>query len=68
MKVVINENECAGCNMCGSITGEVICVAENGKAKLNPEANLNDPTISEAIRMAAQVCPSQAITITETDA
>ncbi len=68
MKVVINENECAGCNMCGSITGEVICVDEGGKAKLNPEADLKNQAIIEAVKMAAQVCPSQAITITETDA
>lgn len=63
MKVTINEAACVGCNMCGAVSGGVIGVSANGKAALNPEANLNDPAIVEAIKMAAQVCPSQAIVL-----
>ena len=68
MKILINESICAGCNMCGAVSGGIISVCETGKARLNQEANLNDQAIVEAIKMTAQVCPSKAITISEVDA
>lgn len=54
--------------MCEAITGGTISVDQTtGKAKLNPEADLNDPAVVESVKMAAQACPSQAIIITEID-
>lgn len=68
MKVSIDSNTCAGCGMCEAITGGTISVDQTtGKAKLNPEADLNDPAVAESVKMAAQACPSQAIIITEID-
>lgn len=68
MKVTIKKDQCAGCNMCGAVSNGVISVGGTGKACVNTEANLSDPAIIEAVKMTAQVCPQQAIVISEENA
>lgn len=57
-----------GCDMCGSISNGAISVGETGKARLNPEANLGDQAVVEAIKLAAQTCPASAIVLDEVNA
>jgi len=64
MKVTINVNSCIGCNMCEGLSGGVIS-AKTGKAVLDTTADLSKSEVAEAVRIAAQSCPMQAISIEE---
>ncbi len=53
------------CNMCEDLSEGAIGVkfGSNGKAGVNPEAKLDNKDISEAIELAAEACPMQAIKV-----
>ena len=53
--------------MCGDISeGAVGTVfGKDGKAGLNPSADLKNPQVVENIKLAAETCPMLAITVEE---
>lgn len=67
MKITIDPKKCIGCNMCGDISEGAVGTeyGKDGRAGVNPKANLNNESVKEAIRLAAETCPVQAIKIEE---
>ncbi len=53
--------------MCHDVTEGVIGVdfGKNGKAGVNPQADLGNLEVQEKIKLAAEMCPMQAIEIEE---
>ena len=63
MKIIVDEAKCIGCGMCEAVSGGVLIMGDNGKAKFNPEMNITDQNVIEAGKMAAMACPQGAISV-----
>ncbi|HCQ30870.1 TPA: ferredoxin [Candidatus Collierbacteria bacterium] len=60
MKVKINETKCIGCGVCVDIA-EKVFVLKDGISEPIESADLNSSEVLEAVKMAIEVCPVQAI-------
>ena len=67
MKITVDKNKCIGCNICFDISEGTIGTrfGSDGKAGVNPEADLSKKEVIEAAKTAAEACPMQAIKIEE---
>lgn len=67
MKITVDKNKCIGCNMCFDVSEGVIGVpfGTDGKAGVNPEADLSKKEVVEAVKLAEETCPMQAIKVEE---
>lgn len=65
MKIVIDNSKCMGCNMCEDLSEGAIGIkfGSDGKAGVDPKVNLDDKEIAEAVELAAEACPMQAIKV-----
>jgi len=65
MKATVDKTKCIGCNMCEDISeGNVgTKFGKDGKAEVNPEADMKKDEVQEVVLLAAEVCPMQAIEI-----
>ena len=59
-KVTVNKNKCIGCFACEDATDGLFKVT-NGTARIDPKADLKDKKVQEKIKLAIEVCPTQAI-------
>jgi ferredoxin len=67
MKITVDINKCIGCNMCEDISDGAMGTkfGKDGKAGINPKADLTDHAVVSNLKLAAETCPMQAITIEE---
>jgi ferredoxin len=67
MKLIVDPEKCIGCNMCEDISQGAMSTkyGKDEKAAINPEADLTDRVIVANLKMAAETCPMQAISIEE---
>ena len=68
MKITVDQEKCIGCNMCEDISDGVVATKYSktgATAIINPKADLEDKAVIANIRLAAETCPMQAITIEE---
>ena len=65
MKVTIDESLCSGCGLCAETCPEVFEIGDDGIATVLVETVPSD--VEDACREAAEECPSEAITIVETE-
>jgi ferredoxin len=67
MKITVDQEKCIGCNMCEDISEGAIGTkfGKEGKAGLNPEADLTDRVVVANIKLTAETCPMQAIVVEE---
>jgi len=67
MKITVDKNKCIGCNICFELSEGTIGTkfGTDRKAGVNPESDLNKKEIIEAVKIAAEACPMQAIEIEE---
>jgi ferredoxin len=67
MKINIDQDKCIGCSMCEDISEDALGpkFGTDGKAVMNPEADLTDRVVVANCKMAAETCPMRAITIEE---
>lgn len=67
MKVTVDKNKCIGCNLCFDVSEGTIGVpfGTDGKAGVDPKADFSKKEVVEAAKLAAETCPTQAITIEE---
>jgi ferredoxin len=64
MKVTVDESFCSGCGVCEDTCPGVFEIGEGGVAKVLVETVPSDA--EDDCREAADQCPTEAITITET--
>ncbi len=62
MKVKVDPKKCIGCGVCVDIA-EKVFVIKDGISKPIESADLSSPETLEAVKMAIEVCPIQAISI-----
>lgn len=67
MKITVDYDQCIGCDLCEGVSGGAMGIefGKNGKAALNPQADLTDSKTLEGIKLAIQACPMQAIKLEE---
>ena len=67
MKIIVDQDKCIGCNMCEDISEGAMGVkfGKEGKAAINPEADLTDRVVVANLKLAVETCPMQAIKIEE---
>jgi len=58
-KIKIDKNKCIGCGTCAALAPEVFELDENNKARVKNPAGTDE----ETIKLAADSCPVQAISI-----
>lgn len=65
MKIFIDPNKCVGCNMCEDISEGAMGTAygKNGKAGVNPKADLKNKKTLANLKIVAEACPMQAVKI-----
>jgi ferredoxin len=64
MKVKVDETKCIGCGVCVDVA-ETALEMKDGQSYPIENADLSTTEAQEAVRMAVQVCPVQAISIQE---
>ncbi|KKT40443.1 hypothetical protein A3K29_03525 [Candidatus Collierbacteria bacterium RIFOXYB2_FULL_46_14] len=62
MKIKVDQTKCIGCGVCVDIA-EKVFVLKDGTSEPIESADLNPFTVLEALKMAVEVCPTQAISI-----
>jgi ferredoxin len=67
MKIKVDQDKCIGCNMCEDISeGAVGCkYGVDGRAGVNPDIDLTDSTVIANVKLAAETCPVQGISVEE---
>ncbi len=67
MKIIIDQDKCIGCNMCEDVSeGEIgLKFGKDGRAGANPKADLTDRVVVANVKLAAETCPVQGISIQE---
>lgn len=67
MKIVVDKEKCIGCSLCDDISENAMGTqfGEEGKALQNPDADLTDRVVVANVKMAIEVCPTQAIALDE---
>lgn len=64
MKVNVNKNKCIGCGVCADIAARAFEMVK-GKSEFTNKVDLTDRVVANDVKMAADVCPVQAIEVTE---
>ncbi len=64
MQIKVNPDLCIGCGSCTQICPEVFEMVGD-KSVVKKDVPLNDPTVQEKARMAAEACPAGAVEITD---
>lgn len=64
MKIKVDETKCIGCGVCVDVA-ENILEMKDGQSYPIEGADLSTTDAQESAKMAAQVCPVQAISIQE---
>lgn len=62
MKIKVDQTKCSGCGVCVDIA-EKVFVIKDGVSEPVESADLNSSETYEAVKMAIEVCPVQAISI-----
>lgn len=67
MKITVDKSKCIGCNMCEDVSEDAMGTkyGTDGKAGPNPEADMKNSVVIENVKLAAETCPMQAITVEE---
>ena len=67
MKITVDKNKCIGCNMCEDISEGAMGTkfGKEGKADVDPKADLTDHAVVSNLKLAAETCPMQAIKVEE---
>jgi ferredoxin len=62
MKVRINKEDCIACGVCADIAPEVFTMGDDAAEVVNEDV---PPEHEEAVREAAESCPTEAIVVEE---
>ena len=63
MKVNVNEDACIGCGACCAIADSIFEIGDNGLSEVKKEEVQEDE--KQAVRDAAEACPTGAIEVEE---
>ena len=65
MKIIVDQDKCIGCNMCGDISEGAMGTefGKVGKGGQNPQAELTNPKTLANLKIAVEACPVQAISL-----
>lgn len=63
MKVKVNEDACIGCGACCAIADSIFEIGDNGLSEVKKEEVQDDE--KQAVRDAAEACPTGAIEVEE---
>lgn len=63
MKVIVDPKKCVSCGMCEEISEGAVGLFGKTKVSVNPNADMSDLKVQEAVKMAAEACPVQAIVV-----
>lgn len=63
MKVKVNEDACIGCGACCAIADTIFEIGDNGLSEVKKEEVQEDE--KQAVRDAAEACPTGAIEVEE---
>lgn len=63
MKVKVNEDACIGCGACCAIADTIFEIGDNGLSEVKKEGVQEDE--KQAVRDAAEACPTGAIEVEE---
>lgn len=64
MKITVDHNKCIGCGVCADIAPGALEMAD-GKSKPKEKIDQSDTAVVSDAKMAADVCPVQAIKVEE---
>ena len=62
MKVKVNEDACIGCGACCAIADSIFEIGDNGLSEVKEEVQEDE---KQAVRDAAEACPTGAIEVEE---
>ncbi len=63
MKITVNKELCAGCELCVSVCEDKVFEMVDGKSEVKVDAPLTDQKYIDLAKQAVEMCPSQAISI-----
>lgn len=61
LRASVNKNACIGCGLCTEICPSVFSMNQQGLAEAT--TSTIDPSMGQAVRDAANACPTNAITV-----